>query len=1128
MRASHAIGASAPCRFVTLSQGLRWAAGACAIGLVGQLASADYCSAGSGHCHSPSADEVISEVIFVTIDQVSSATDGPAGCYTDNTGVSTSVTPGSTYPIEVHYAGVNGGSDIVSVWIDWNQDTVFDDATERVDLTNSSSLVFTGNVPVPAGALPGSTRMRVRVSYAPGYTMSACGTATYGEVEDYTVSVTASNMGACCASASNSCTFTDSAGCGGIYFGDGTSCSPNPCEGACCTPGSGACTVAIPASCAGTYQGSASSCTPNPCGGACCPVGSATCSITDSTGCSGAYQGNGTTCSPLNPCGGACCDGTSCNASLAAACTEGIFIAQAACSPTPCVYCSTTGNCNPGQGEEAIVEVLFNGIDHTSDRASPASCYSDFTQYSTALQVGQSYPITLVYLGTNPGYDHAAAWVDWNRNLVFDADERTVLTVGGVNTMFTGTITVPPTASPGQTALRLRITYSNTDSNVTPCGAAGNAGFAETEDYGVLIIPADYGACCDPSGACTHTDVAGCSGAFLGTASTCLPSNPCGGACCDGLACTVTTAAACASPSIYIDQATCAPSTCTYCVCGAGTCLSSNGDEVITHVVFNTIDNTSSASGPSGCYTDFTSIGTIVGPGQTIPITVTSGSQYPGTGDVMAAWVDWNHDYTFDSSERVVLTSDSSHLIFSGDIVVPAAAPAGTTRMRIRSTYQPANLVPCDNVSYGETEDYSVSVTEFGFGAAEIDDSSGNGNNNGHIDPGESAIALTIPISKGAGSSSTGVSVTLTSLTPTVSVVSGTSAYADLAAGGSGENLTPFVISIDPSHPCGGPVVLQLDLTADGGQTTAQTTISLPTGNPPSGASTFAETFINVNFPDNDPAGAPATYTVSGVVGQISAVRFRFTGNANQNPANLGTGLGHANVGEVRLTLTSPHTAAHPQGITVVLCNQPGSPTPSTSNNFGALTFDDTGASSIQDIGSPASAIAGVYRPLEPLSAFNGLTDADVNGDWTLVAADVLATDPGLGIAGGYGGWIRNAALVIDASATCDSPVSTSGVCCRGATCSTTVAQVDCTAPAPAGALYVNSSSTCNSGGSTTTPCCYADFNKSGDLSVGDIFDYLNAWFAASPFARIGSDGTPGPLAVADIFAYLNAWFAGC
>lgn len=120
------------------------------------------------------------------------------------------------------------------------------------------------------------------------------------------------------------------------------------------------------------------------------------------------------------------------------------------------------------------------------------------------------------------------------------------------------------------------------------------------------------------------------------------------------------------------------------------------------------------------------------------------------------------------------------------------------------------------------------------------------------------------------------------------------------------------------------------------------------------------------------------------------------------------------------------------------------------------------------------------------------------------------------------------AGVSIPAGATSSAPA---GVCCRGATCSTAVT----TALACSGSLIGGQTAgaafptgaNCNSGGSTTTPCCYADYNKVGGITVNDIFDFLNDWFAGSPYANTGGNGAAGPLAVQNIFDFLNDWFAG-
>lgn len=58
----------------------------------------------------------------------------------------------------------------------------------------------------------------------------------------------------------------------------------------------------------------------------------------------------------------------------------------------------------------------------------------------------------------------------------------------------------------------------------------------------------------------------------------------------------------------------------------------------------------------------------------------------------------------------------------------------------------------------------------------------------------------------------------------------------------------------------------------------------------------------------------------------------------------------------------------------------------------------------------------------------------------------------------------------------------------------------------------------------TVNPCP-ADFNASGTVTVQDIFDFLNAYFASSSEADMNGSGT---VTVQDIFDFLNHYFAGC
>jgi uncharacterized repeat protein (TIGR02543 family) len=84
------------------------------------------------------------------------------------------------------------GPEYAKAWVDFNHDLDFDDAGEELILgpyLGSGTYTFSANLAVPSGATLGATRMRVILAYnvIPG----PCYTDWFGEVEDYTVSITA-------------------------------------------------------------------------------------------------------------------------------------------------------------------------------------------------------------------------------------------------------------------------------------------------------------------------------------------------------------------------------------------------------------------------------------------------------------------------------------------------------------------------------------------------------------------------------------------------------------------------------------------------------------------------------------------------------------------------------------------------------------------------------------------------------------------------------------------------------------------------------------------------------------------------------------------------------------------------
>ncbi len=348
-----------------------------------------------------------------------------------------------------------------------------------------------------------------------------------------------------------------------------------------------------------------------------------------------------------------------------------------------------------------------------------------------------------------------------------------------------------------------------------------------------------------------------------------------------------------------------------------------------------------------------------------------------------------------------------------------------------------------------------------GTGANTFTDTTGNGNANTRIDPGETDIRLTVPVSNTGNVNATGVSATLVSNTPTVTVTTATSAYPNLnASGGTGSNATPYVLNVSASHTCGSPISLTLNITSAQGNGTYN--FSLPTGlaGGTGGPTTFSYTGPAVAIPDNSTTGATANLAVSGLTGTISDVNFRFDGSSCSNAAGSTTvGLDHTYVGDLTITLQSP------TGTIVTLVSRPTNGAGSASgNNFCNTVLDDSGASSIQSIGTTGDPYTGTWSPSSPLSALNG---QNPNGTWILKAVDGASVDTGN---------IRAFSLIITSTLppSCDPPSSG----CTGAgiagnpsnqtVCSGSPASFSVTASGTAPFTYQWRKNTSNIGGATS------------------------------------------------------------
>ncbi|MCF7561630.1 DUF5011 domain-containing protein [Sabulilitoribacter multivorans] len=140
----------------------------------------NYCSSASTNVN----DEYISRVQLNTIDNASGAQ-----FYSDFTGISTTLDKDTQYTITVTPTWTGSTyQEAYSVWIDYNRDGDFDDAGEQVwTQAATTASPVSGNFTVPSSAVENTTTMRVSMKY--NGIPTACETFTYGEVEDYSITI---------------------------------------------------------------------------------------------------------------------------------------------------------------------------------------------------------------------------------------------------------------------------------------------------------------------------------------------------------------------------------------------------------------------------------------------------------------------------------------------------------------------------------------------------------------------------------------------------------------------------------------------------------------------------------------------------------------------------------------------------------------------------------------------------------------------------------------------------------------------------------------------------------------------------------------------------------------------------
>ena len=399
-----------------------------------------YCTPTSSDC---SDGDVISNVTFVGINNNSTCS---ANGYQNYSGTVSpaAVLTAATYPISVTVG--DGGLEAVAVWIDYNQNGVFE-MTEFSYIGEGEDEVVTSSITIPGTALAGTTRMRIRCFYAddtdPEGTFTAepdpaCGDIYigYGETEDYAVTITLA-----------------------------TPCAGTPSAGTVASSATTICqNVAFNLSASGTSQNS---------------------------GLTYQWQSStdGTTWTDLGttPSQAISSQTEATEYRLIVTCTSGALsdtsnVVSVAQTPVTNCYCVPVLDCTDG---DLMSNVTFVSINNNS--ACGTDGYSNYTTSVAPAQIelDSTYNIS-VTVGDGWDYESVSVWIDYNQNGAFDTNEFTFIGTGTDETL-TGTITIPNTALSGTTTMRVRVIADDQTGATDDLACNSAQEFGETEDYAVYI-----------------------------------------------------------------------------------------------------------------------------------------------------------------------------------------------------------------------------------------------------------------------------------------------------------------------------------------------------------------------------------------------------------------------------------------------------------------------------------------------------------------------------------------------------------------------------------------------------------------------------------------------------------------
>lgn len=445
-----------------------------------------------------------------------------ASSYTDYTSMTFNATAGSSYDVSLTPSFKSTTyNEYWKIWVDLNGDGDFTDDGENVfDAGALSKTTVTGTLTIPSGTAPITTRMRVSMKYNGSQT--ACESFSYGEVEDYTIAITASTADTQAPTAPTSLTSssvtqttatlswtasTDNVGVtgydvykNGSFLASTTSTSYSvsgltagttytfyvKAKDAAGNTSSASNTVSV------TTQSATDTQAPTaPTNLAASSIGQTSLTLswtasTDNVGVTGyqVYKDASllTTTTSTSYSVSGLTAGTTYSFYVKATDAAGnVSSASSTVSATTTsstvTYCSSKGN---SVYYEWIDLVQLNTINNVT---SSNGGYADFTSLSTDLGRGTTYTIYFSAGFRSTKYtEYWKVWIDYDHSGTFDSDEAVASGSSSSSSTLSGSFTVPSDAVLGATRMRVTMKY-----NATPT-ACETFSYGEVEDYTVNIL----------------------------------------------------------------------------------------------------------------------------------------------------------------------------------------------------------------------------------------------------------------------------------------------------------------------------------------------------------------------------------------------------------------------------------------------------------------------------------------------------------------------------------------------------------------------------------------------------------------------------------------------------------------